>query len=73
MLPLATGARLGTMTLKLCVAEAPCGSVAIAVTAAAPLDTARIVSMAPCTVAVATAGSLDDALYVRASPSGSVK
>ena len=73
MLPLATGVRLGTVTARFCVAEAPCGSFAVTVTVAVPALTAVTVSVPEETDTLATPDADDDAENVRASSSGSVK
>lgn len=73
MLPLASGARLGTVTSKLWSADAPCGSVAVAVTVAVPALAAVIVTVLPDHVTLATVDADDEAEYVSASPSGSLK
>ena len=62
-----------TVTVNDCVAEAPSGSVAVAVTSAVPGARPVTVSAAPSTSTAATAGSEDSAAKSRASPSGSVK
>ena len=62
MLPLASGARLGTVTRKLCVADALPGSVAVTVTVTMPALTAATVTVPPEADTVATPGSDDQAL-----------
>ena len=62
MVPVGSGARLGTVTSKLCSAEAPPGSVAVTVTVAMPALTAVTAIRAPETATVATSWSDEEAL-----------
>ena len=62
-----------TVTVNDCVAEAPSGSVAVAVTSAAPGARPVTVSVSPSTETAATAGFEDSAAKSSSSPSGSVK
>ena len=61
------------MTVKLCSAERPPGSVAVTVTVAVPWLTAATVRVAPDTDTVATPSSEEVAEWERSSPSGSPK
>ena len=49
IVPSANGARLGTVTWKLCAAVRPPGSVAVTVTAIVPFATATTVTISPVT------------------------
>ena len=59
IVPTAIGARLGTVTTKLCSAESPSVSVAVTVTVTVPFATALAVTMPPDTETLATAGRDD--------------
>ena len=72
IVPSTTGARLGTVTEKLCVADSPPGSVAMIATVVLPLATATTVTTASATRVSATAVS-DVAPYASPWPSGSRK
>ena len=69
----ASGGRLGTVTVNAWVAARPSLSVAVTVTVAVPLAAAVTMSSPRETFATATAASEDVAANTRMSPSGSVK
>ena len=71
--PRASGARLGTVAVKYCVAVRPPGSVAVTAMVAAPRATAVTVTVFPAAATVATPVSEAAAEYARLSPSGSPK
>ena len=73
IVPTATGARLGTSTTKLCWAVRPPGSLAVTVTVVLPGDTPVTRALLPEIDIVATLAFADSAVWVSASPSGSLK
>ena len=72
--PETTGGRFGssTVTLPLAVAESPPGSRAVTVMVAVPAPTAVTVTVVPDSATPTVPGAEDIAVYVNASPSGSV-
>ena len=67
------GPRFATVTVNVCATDSPPGSAAVTVTSALPPDSAASSSADPSTVAVTTIESVHATVYVRASPSGSLK
>ena len=71
--PTATGARLGTVTVNVCVAASPSASMAVIVNVAFPLWVASITRVAPERESVTATVSEAAAAKPRGSPSGSLK
>ena len=73
IVPIASGARFGTVTAKLCPASRPPGSRTVTVTVVVPTPVPVTPSMPSDTATVARVVSDEVAVYSRSSPSGSAK